>query len=72
MSDFRAAIAVFALVMGLVLGGALLLARTNCNVIAEESGVAVEWRVIGGCFIEMEDGRFVPQRQWRVNEDGGL
>lgn len=65
------AIAVTLTVAGVVVSmswAVLWAAQKSCANTAEVLGIDYRWRVIGGCFLEV-DGRFVPKDNYRINED---
>lgn len=56
------------LVVGAIFGGAFACESARCSTVGEMSGRRTEWRLIGGCFVEVK-GRMIPQDSWRGEED---
>lgn len=59
---------VMVLILGALTGGALAVHAAECSTIGEMSGRRTEWKVIGGCFVEV-NGRLIPKDSWRGEED---
>lgn len=62
-------LAVLALIV-VVFGGGLWLEYKSCSNKGEVLGTEFQWRVVGGCFLQVEDGRYVPANNYRVTERG--
>jgi hypothetical protein len=41
----------------------------SCETIAAESNVEYRYGLIAGCRLQLEDGRYVPEENWRVTEE---
>ena len=53
------------IVIGLVIGiPAYLVDKAQCNRIASDSNINTEYRLIGGCYVEV-NGRMIPKDNWR-------
>lgn len=59
---------------GLIVIGALAaFAYTNvngntCNIYGDRTGMDVEWSFWGGCYVEIEDGVYVPKGDDRIDD----
>lgn len=67
--DAATVILVIGGILAAIFGSVLLMARTACGNSAEVLGTEYRWRVLGGCYLQVEDGRFVPSDNYRVNEN---
>ncbi len=59
---------VFVLIFGAILSAGFAVAAAECSTIGEMSGRRTEWKVLGGCFVEVK-GRLIPKDSWRGEED---
>jgi hypothetical protein len=54
--------------LAVMMFGTLLFNRAACNNLEAVTGNDTEWRIAGGCFVEL-DGEFIPYDRW-VNITG--
>jgi len=48
---------------------AAILARAACSNTGEILGIDCQWRFLGGCFVEITEGRWVPlERYWHITK----
>lgn len=61
---FLTLFAIGAVLLAMFVTGLLGISRYQCNQVGDMSGKPTEYKLIGGCYVEV-NGRFIPEENWR-------
>lgn len=57
------------IVIGLILAIGLVWPYLECNTKGSRMGMPYEWRLIGGCFVQPEPGKWIPLDSYYFKEE---
>lgn len=67
--DFFSIIVISVLFIGLFLGGVYVLENISCNAKTQDMGFDHRFSALGGCQIEIEEGRWIPLDSYYFKEE---